>query len=146
VAYGVLATFSFAQVDGDEIGDDAAFGAHLAVSEGGRSGAVAKIAYATRGGGHELEGESEVFLSSSPCALGRGEGVVEGAGIVSCDLPLSEAFLGGLRDIGASVGGVVGGADVGVEGAEVVGADVGNKEGVFATCWLRGGRLRAVVV
>jgi hypothetical protein len=78
--------------------------------------------------------------------LGRGEGVVEGAGVVGCDLPFREAVLGGLRDFGASAGGVVDGADVGVKGAEIVGADVGNNEGVFAKCWLRGGRLRAVVV
>jgi hypothetical protein len=33
-----------------------------------------------------------------------------------------------------------------VKGAEVVGADVGNNEGVFAERWLRGGGHRAVVV
>jgi hypothetical protein len=63
--------------------------------------------------------------------LGRGKGVVEGAGVVSCDLPFREAFLGGLGDFGASAGGVVDGADVGVKGAEVVGADVGYNVGVF---------------
>jgi hypothetical protein len=71
--------------------------------------------------------------------LGRGEGVVEGAGVVSCDSPFGEAFLCGLGDIGACAGGVVDGADVGDKGAEIVGADVGNDEGVFAKCWQRGG-------
>jgi hypothetical protein len=86
-------------------------------------------------------------------------GVVEGAVVVSCDLPFHEAFLGSLRDFGASDGGVVAGADVGVQGDEVVGADVGFNVGVFGkrldslglssgggpgtvfTCWLRGGGL-----
>jgi hypothetical protein len=78
--------------------------------------------------------------------LGRGESVVEGAGVVSGDLPFREAFLGGLGDFGACAGGVVGGTDVGDKWADVVGADVGNDDGVFAKCWLRGGRPSAAFV
>jgi hypothetical protein len=80
--------------------------------------------------------QSLSFRGVGFCTVGRSVGGAVGAAAGDEDgaavgVPFHEAFLGGLRDFGASDGGVVGGADVGVKGAEVVGADVGFNVGVF---------------